>query len=191
LAGSVGASGAVGVGASIGVVTLDKTVSATVAANADVTALGGAARSIYTGDDFSSTRLASGLNVLANANQSVFTLAVAGGGGLFVGVAGAVTLELFDIASSATIGSGAKINANNSGAANDQDVVVVARDSTSTLVIDGGVAGGIVGVAGAVDVAVFRNSSTGAVQNGARINAARNVSVAGLSNKATDSTTVS
>src|SRR5690606_11877795 len=146
---------------------------------------------VYTGDDFSSTRLASGLNVLANANQSVFTLAVAGGGGLFVGVAGAVTLELFDVASSATIGSNAKINAVNDGAATDQDVVVVSRDSTSTLVIDGGVAGGIAGVAGAVDVGVFRNASTAGVHNGARINAHRNVTIAGLSNKATDSTTVS
>lgn len=191
LAGSVGLSGAVGVGASIGVVKLDKKVSAFVADNASVTALGGAARRVYTGDEFSTTRIASGLNVFANTNQSVFTLAVAGGGGLYVGVAGAVTLELFDIATSATIGSNAKINEDNTGAASNQDVVVVARDSTSTLVIDGGVAGGAVGVAGAVDVGVFRNSSTGAIQDGARINAARHVSVAGLSNKATNSTTVS
>ncbi|WP_164730655.1 leukotoxin LktA family filamentous adhesin [Pelagibacterium montanilacus] len=191
LAGSIGLSGAVGVGASIGVIKMDKTVTSAIANNAVVTALGGADRSVYTGDSFSATRQATGLNVLANSNQSVFTLAVAGGGGLFVGVAGAITVSLFDVASTASIGAGAVINGDNTGADEDQDVVVVGRDSTSTLVIDGGVAGGAVGVAGAVDVAVFRNSSSGTIGDGATVNAARNVTVAGLSNKATSSTAVS
>ena len=191
LAGSIGVSGAVGIGASIGVVKMDKTVSALVASGANVTALGGTARGVFSGDDFSATRQASGLNVLANSNQSVFTLAVAGGGGLFVGAAGAVTLELMDGLTSATIGSNARINEDNTGAASDQDVVVTARDSTSTLVIDGAVGLGLVGIAGAVDVAVFRNSSAGTIGDGALVNARRNVSVSGLSNKATESTTVS
>jgi hypothetical protein len=191
LAGSIGVSGAVGIGASIGVVKMDKTVKALIASGANVTALGGSARSVFSGDDFSATRQASGLNVLANSNQSVFTLAVAGGGGLFVGAAGAVTLELMDGLTSATIGSDARINEDNTGAASDQDVVVTARDSTSTLVIDGAVGLGLVGVAGAVDVAVFRNSSAGTIGDGALVNAQRNVSVSGLSNKATESTTVS
>ncbi|WP_170314740.1 leukotoxin LktA family filamentous adhesin [Aquibium carbonis] len=191
LAGSIGVSGAVGIGASIGVVQMDKTVSALIASGASVTALGGAARSVYSGDDFMATRQASGLNVLANSNQSVFTLAVAGGGGLFVGAAGAVTLELIDVLATATIGNNARINEDNTGAAPDQDVVVTARDSTSTLVIDGAIGLGLVGVAGAVDVAVFRNSSAGTIGDGALVNAHRNVSVSGLSNKATNSTTVS
>ncbi len=191
LAGSIGVSGAVGIGASIGVVQMDKTVSALIASGASVTALGGTARGVYSGDDFMATRQASGLNVLANSNQSVFTLAVAGGGGLFVGAAGAVTLELIDVLATATIGSNARINENNSGAASDQDVVVTARDSTSTLVIDGAIGLGLVGVAGAVDVAVFRNSSAAIIGDGALVNTQRNVSVSGLSNKATNSTTVS
>jgi hypothetical protein len=191
LAGSIGVSGAVGIGASIGVVKMDKTVSALVASGASVTALGGSARAVFSGDDFSATRQASGLNVLANSNQSIFTLAVAGGGGLFVGAAGAVTLELIDGLTSATIGANARINEDNTGAASNQDVVVTARDSTSTMVIDGAIGLGLVGVAGAVDVAVFRNSSAGTIGDGALVNAERHVSVSGLSNKATESTTVS
>ena len=195
LAGSIaiGAAGG-GVGASIGVVKLDKTVTSVIADNAMVTALGvGGTRGVNTGLSFTDTRLASGINVLANSNQSVFTLAVAGAGGLYVGIAGAVTLELVDATTTAAIGAGAQINTigGNAGAAVTQDVVVTARDSTATLVIDGGVAGGLVGVAGAVDVGVFRNTAAASIGDGATVNARRHVAVSGLSNKAGSSTAVS
>jgi hypothetical protein len=195
LAGSIaiGVAGG-GVGASVGVVKLDKTVASAIADNAVVTALGvGGTRSVNTGLSFTDTRLASGINVLANSNQSAFTLAVAGGGGLYVGIAGAVTLELVDSTVTAAIGDGAAINTinANAGAAATQDVVVTARDSTATLVIDGGVAGGLVGVAGAVDVGVFRNTAAASIGDGAVVNAKRHIAVSGLSNKAGSSTAVS
>ncbi len=195
LAGSVGIGVAGGgVGASVGVVKLDKTVNALIANSAVVTALGvGGTRSVYTGATFLDTRMASGVNVLANSNQSAFTLAVAGGGGLYAGIAGAVTLELVNTTTSASIGADANINTigANAGAAATQDVVVTARDSTATLVIDGGVAGGLVGIAGAVDVGVFRNTTSAFIRDGTTVNAARHVAVGALSNKAGSSTAVS
>src|SRR5690606_35026087 len=101
---------------------------------------------------------------LANSNESVFTLDIAGGGGLFAGVAGAVSVQLLDVATTASIGD-ADVTASNTGSGS-LDVVVIARDSTSVAAIDGGLAIGAGAIAGAVDVGVLKNTTSASIADG-------------------------
>src|SRR6185437_11185150 len=106
VAGSVGVSGGLGLGASIG--------------------KRGTRGGEYTGADFTTTTSASGISVLANSLESDFTLAVAGGVGFEAGVSGVLSLELMNVATTADIGADAVINQTNTGAATSQDVAVAA-----------------------------------------------------------------
>jgi hypothetical protein len=186
---AIGATGG-GVGASAGVTLITKRTDASIADGATVTARGSAAdTAIYDGSDFSTTRNARGVIVLANSNESVFTLNVAGGGGLFAGVAGAVSVQLLDVATTASIGDAA-VTASNSGSGSP-DVVVIARDSSSVAAIDGGLAIGAGAIAGAVDVGILKNTTSASIADGASITAEGRVDVAGLQNISTDSIVVS
>ncbi|MFK5996957.1 MAG: hypothetical protein QM492_02485 [Rhodobacterales bacterium] len=195
VAGSVALGGTAGIGAAVGVINLNKTITATIANSAQVSALGiRGTRNVYTGALFSATQAGSGVSVLANSVQSVFTLAVAGAAGLTAGVSGVVMLELMDVTTTAKIGENAAINTSggNAGANGAQDVVVAARDSTVTSVAGGGFAAGLTaGLAGAVDVGLFKNTTAASIGNNTTVNAKRDVLVSGLSNKAGDSTVVS
>ncbi|WP_380052864.1 leukotoxin LktA family filamentous adhesin [Falsihalocynthiibacter sp. SS001] len=186
LAGSVAIGGTAGVGAAVSVILLDKTVTSSIADNADVTALGLVEdHQLYDGSSYSGTTNGRGVNVAANSGQSVFTLAVSGAGGLYAGISGVVALDLMDVTTSAFIGANTKINQTSIGSAGStQDVVVSARDTTVTSVGAGAVSAGLVGLAGAVDVGIFKNTTAAYIKSGAEINATRNVMVSGLANKA-------
>lgn len=182
------AIGSTGIGAAVSVVNIDKEISAQIAAGASVTALGRRGNHrVFTGDDFSDVRTASrGVNVQTNSAQSGFTLGVAGAAG-GVGIAGVVAVYLMDVDNQASIGNNATINtAGGNATANEaQDVVVTARDETVTSVAAGGVAVGLgAGLAGVVDVGVFKNTAAATIGNNVTLNAERDVLVNGLSNKA-------
>ncbi|WP_139828319.1 hypothetical protein [Maritimibacter sp. HL-12] len=189
LAGALAVGGMAGVGGAISVVNLNKEIDASIASGATVSALGlRNDHTIFTGDSFSGTRSASrGVNVQSNSLQSGFTLAAAGAASGSVGVSGVITLYLMDVKNTASIGNGASINTagGNAGANAAQDVVVTARDETVTSVAAGGVAAGALGgVAGVVDVGVFKNTAAASIGNGVTLNAERDLLVSGLSNKA-------
>ena len=78
----------------------------------------------------------------------------------------------------AFIAAGAKINENNSGAGSEQDVYVSAGNVVKLWAAEGGIGGGIGGVAGAVDVGVIRNDTTAYIA--ASVNAKRDVKVNAL-----------
>ena len=182
------AIGSTGIGAAVSVVNLDKEIAASIAAGASVTALGRREdHTVFTGDDFSDVEIASrGVNVQTNSAQSGFTLGVAGAAG-GVGVAGVVAVYLMDVDNQATIGNNAMINTagGNATANAAQDVVVTARDETVTSVAAGGVAVGLTaGLAGVVDVGVFKNTAAATIGNNVTLNARNDVLVNGLSNKA-------
>src|SRR6185437_1670354 len=179
---AVGATGG-GVGLSVGLSLITKDTEAEIADSADITALAGGS---------GVNAVANGVVVSANSNESVFTLGIAGGGGLFVGIAGSVSVQLLDITTLASVGDATiDDSALNSGANGAQDVVVVARDSSSVAAIDGGLAIGAGAVAGAVDVGILRNSTEATIADGATINAKDRVEVAGLQNTGVQSTVVS
>ncbi|NRB17225.1 MAG: leukotoxin LktA family filamentous adhesin [Rhodobacteraceae bacterium] len=192
MAGSVAIGGTAGIGAAVGVIIVDKTVTASIATSANVSAYGrGAGRAVFDGNGFGSTTTSTGVNVEADSAQSALALVVSGAGGLYAGIAGVLSLDLVTVNTSAFIGANSTINAVNTSGSSTQDVIVAARDSTTSAVAAGAVSGGLVGLSGAVDVGVFKTSTAAYVQDGVSINAKRNVRISGLSNKVGDSKVVS
>lgn len=194
LAGAL-AVGYVGVGAAVSVVSLNREIDARILNGSSVSAFGlRGNHAIFTGADFGSTRsTARGVNVQSNSSQSGFTLGVAGSGGA-VGVSGVVTLYLMDVKNTAAIGDNVSINTSggNAGANAAQDVAVTARDETVTSVAAGGIAVGLfAGVSGAVDVGIFKNTAAASIGDNVTLNTARDVFVAGLSNKAGEAYVIS
>ena len=192
MAGSVAIGGTAGVGAAVGVILVDKTVTASIASSADVSAYGGSGtRDVFNGSGFGAKTASRGLNVQAESEQSALALVVSGAGGLYAGIAGVLSLDLVTVKTAAFIGANSKINVANGSGHAAQDVVIAARDSTTSSVAAGAVSGGLVGLSGAIDVGVFKTTTAGYVEDGVSINAKNDVLISGLSNKAGDSKVVS
>jgi hypothetical protein len=193
------AGGLVGVGASVGVLTIDKDTQAFIGNGAQVDALGAGAgisgvlngEMVGDGDDFATTT-AHGVIVQAQSSEDVFHLAAAGGLG-FVGVSGAVTVTLIDSDTTAYIGQNARINrtGNNAGAGPDQSVFVGASNEVRVTSFAVGIAGGFVGVGGAVDVGSIKNDTSARILSGAQVSAKKDVEVNALGIKDLDGFTFS
>jgi hypothetical protein len=117
IAGSLGVGiGAVGVGASVGVTVVRKDTKAFIGDNAVIDAKGNgdALHEVYSGvvDPAGfSTRLAfNGLAVQAASFEDVVSVAAAGAGGFYAGVAGGVSSIVLDSQTSAFIGAESQIN---------------------------------------------------------------------------------
>ncbi|MCA9135478.1 MAG: right-handed parallel beta-helix repeat-containing protein, partial [Planctomycetales bacterium] len=100
----------------------------------------------------------------------------------FVGVSGAVSVTLIDSDTTALIGDGALINqtAANVGAGANQSVYVNAANEVRGFSFAGALAGGFVGVAGAVDVGSIKNDTQAKIGNGAVVTAVKDVEVNAL-----------
>ena len=183
--------GGAGVGGAIGASILTKDTEATIFGSAKVTALGVGTDTtdFYTG--FTGKADGHGLLVQANSDESLLTVGIAGSGGLFVGAAGAVSLDILNINTQAAIDDGAQINASNAGAGASQDVRVVARDSVGIVGIDGALGVGLVGFGGSVDVGIVNTNVGASIGDGVMINADGDLAVAVLANKAISSEVLS
>ncbi len=195
--GTVAVGGSVaGVGASVGLGVLVKDTEASVGEGAQITALGNGdlpgdpnVLDGYTGADFSSQDTGTrGLLVQANSGELIDTVVVAGGVGLFAGVAGAVSVEAVVATTKAFLGENVSVNTDNTGANTNEDVNVTARDSTVVVATDGSLGGGIAGVAGSLDLAVIANTTQAYIGDGSSLNTRGDVLVNALSNTATSST---
>ncbi|MCP4707532.1 MAG: hypothetical protein GY869_02815, partial [Planctomycetes bacterium] len=179
------AGGFVGVGASVGVLMIDKDTQAYIGTGAEVDALGtgtgisGVIDGTITGggSGFGNTTV-HGVVVQAQSNENLFHLSVAGGGG-FVGISGAVTVTLINSDTTAYIGANAQINQtdDNSAGHADQSVFVVASNNVQITSFAGAVAGGFVGIGGAVDVGSIKNDTTAKILGGAHVKAKNDVQV--------------
>ena len=110
-------------------------------------------------------------------SEDILHIVAAGAGG-FVGVSGAVGVTLINSNTLAEIMTGAKINTLHQGLANaDQSVYVNAVNDAHVQTYMIGIAGGFVGVAGAVDVGTLNNNVTAQVDSGATVDALDNVEV--------------
>jgi hypothetical protein len=186
-AGSLGIGvGVAGVGGSVGVVSMQKDTEASIGDQAVVDAAGNGTSDManLTGADFSSSGSARGVKVFADSSENSFILSAAGAGGFFAGVAGAVTVETIQSRTAARIGDDAFINTHNNGSEDAaQDVNVGARSSSKMRVFDGGIAVGIVGVAGAVDIGSVQNTTQASIGAGTTVKARRDVAVNMLARK--------
>ncbi|WP_407052032.1 beta strand repeat-containing protein [Methyloraptor flagellatus] len=190
---AIGAAAA-GVGAGVGISVVTKDTEAYVGRSASVTALGNSSATFkeFLGSDFASAKNdGRGLLVYANSGESTFVSVVAGAGGFYAGIAGAIAAEAFVDQTRAFIGEDARINLVNGNANAGQDVAVIARDSTVVAVAEGTVAIGIAAVGGALDVAVITAATQASIGNGAIVNAADEVMVGAMTNRATSSTVAS
>ncbi len=193
-AGSAGLGvGGAGVGAGIGVAVISKDTESWVGPAAMISALGkgsDGAFNVFTAGTSTATTPGQGVLVSADSGESLDTVAVAGAGGLYAGVAGAVAVDAVSTKTLASIDGGAAINGSNAGANPNQSVDVVARDSTALAMANGAVGVGAAGVGGAVAVAVLTGDTAASIGDLATVNAAGDVSVAAYSNKGISSDVV-
>lgn len=153
------AGGLVGIGATVGVLTVYKNTA--VAIDGDITA--------------------KNVSVLAENNDYLFQLAVAGGGG-FVGVGGAVSILIYDADTNVEIGIKADINASGSITINSHSVSKV---KAFTL----GVAGGFVGVGGAVSIGKMSGGTSTTIAG--NLNSTDTISIGAKSEAKLDAITLS
>ena len=191
---AVGLGGAVG--GSVSVAVVNKDTEATIAGDAAVTGEGKGSDSFteYTDsgpNPFSMTQQGQGVLVEANSAESFYTISVAGAAGAVVGAAGAISVQVVTDKTLAAVDDGAMINTVGTGGA-DQDLAVTGRDSIGIVSTDGSVGGGLIGgLSGSVDVGVATTTVGASIGDGATVDAARDVSVDALANKAISSTVVS
>jgi hypothetical protein len=183
------AGGFVGVGASVGVMLISTDTEATIGHLAHVDALGngggltGILDGTITGGTSFETTTAHGVIVQAQSSEEILHIVAAGGAG-FVGVSGAVGVTLIKAETDAVIESNALIDTLHQGSANaDQSIYVNAANNANVQTFIIGVAGGFVGVAGAVDVGTLNNNTKAEVQTGATLNARDNIEINALSLK--------
>ncbi|HVC51376.1 MAG TPA: LEPR-XLL domain-containing protein, partial [Stellaceae bacterium] len=186
LSGAIGAGAAAGIGGSIGVMLITKDTEATIGASATVDALGvstiGIADVLDGGitsgsPDTFDTIAAHGVIVQAQSSEHILHIVAAAGVG-YVGVSGAVGVTLINSTTLAEIYGSANINTLHPGLASTlQAVYVNAGNDTNVQTFMIGIAGGFVGVAGAVDVGVLNNTTTAQVDSGATLDARGNIAV--------------
>ena len=191
------AGGFVGIGGAVGVMLLDKTTAATIGAGAKVdghgagTGVGGVLNGFIIGGDRFTVETAHGVIVQARSSETITHIVAAGGVG-FVGVSGAVALTLINSTTTATIGASAQVNRADQARANaEQDVFVNASNvvDINTFVI--GVAGGFVGVTGAVNIGTLNNNTLAEIQASAGVTALGRIEVNALGLKDLGGYTVS
>jgi hypothetical protein len=191
--------GSVGAGGALGLNLITKDTEAFLDAGAVVNAKGknSTAMPVFDGNvdatnGITSNKTINGLAVQADSGTGVFSIGVAGAGGFFGGLAGAVTVSIIQADSKAFIGSGARVNQGVTGADPTQSVDVGAGNDASIRGIDGAVGASLGGsIAGGVDVGLIRNNTAAYIDTGAHVSANRDVDILALSRKTGDSLAVS
>ena len=184
---AIGVTGG-GIDASVSIALLTKDTEGFLGSFATVNALGNSASlaGIVDGDAYnggsSFAHLASfhGVAVQASTSEAVTNFAAAGAGGLFVGLAGGIAVEVFHSTTLAFVGNNARIDVNSSRADAAQSVNVSATNRASDFSFAGGLGVGLAGIAGGLDVGLLQNSTQAYVMDGATLDARQDVSVFAL-----------
>ena len=175
--------GVAGLGASVGVLVISKDTEAFVGNNSIVNALANSTDTLNNINQDENTATGAvtqvsikGLAVQASSSEKMLAAAIAGGFGFYAGIAGAVTVEIIGSDTKAYIGPGSVVNAA-TGAGATQAVYVTAYNDAEDQSIDGGLGGGIAGIAGAVDVGLVRNNTSAYIGAGATVDAMGDINV--------------
>ncbi|MCO6458771.1 MAG: hypothetical protein J5I93_25985, partial [Pirellulaceae bacterium] len=187
--------GAGGLSASVGVVTIEKDTDALVAQDAlvDGRGFGGALSPILAGAILPAgfaTESLQGVAVQAESRETLQNFAVAGGGGVYFGIAGGVAVTMVDSQTSAQVGRSARINTEPGETHQLQSVSVAAANQADVTTFAGGISGGFVGLAGGIDVGNVRNDVTAQIDTLADVRALRDIDVNALSIKHVDGFTL-
>ncbi|MFN3348008.1 beta strand repeat-containing protein, partial [Pseudorhodoplanes sp.] len=197
IAGAVGIGLAGGGGAgAVNVTQIEKTTAAIIGVEAIVDAnglgaalIGGVPTGAFAGNGYGLHAIR-GVAVVAQSSEKVVAVSASAGGGLYAGIAGAVSVELIDSDTFAAIGDGAAINMNTAGTAHPaQSVTVSARNTIEILAISGALGGGAAGIGGSFDVGLIHND-TQALIGAAQVRARDDVDVSALSRWTIDSNAI-
>lgn len=160
IAGSGAGGGDAGIGGSASVLVSDDSIDAYIDKNADVTALGNGTGLSVLPDDADNADKINGLIIAADGTETIVNLGASGAGGGKAGLAGSATVDILTRDTLAHVNEGVKINTDNSGATDDQDILIAARDKTLAVDIAGtGAGGGKIGASGAADVMVVNKNT--------------------------------
>ena len=194
-----------GIGVTVPVLVINKDTEAFIAdnraveGNADgtekMTVLDGTVAQNGTDADFGNNASAQGVAVQANSIEDLFTLAVAGAGGTFFGVAGVVAVTIVQSITKAFI-EDAAINASIRGAGNvvgaNQSVNVAAANFTKVRTIAPSVSASLgITLGGAIGVGYVNNTTEGYIGDDASVTAMKDINAFALSDKSLDADTVS
>ena len=205
----VGISTAGGAGA-VNVTSIAATVLATISDGAAVNANGNGAGITHVpdgtlnGSTFGTQTPVNGVVVLANSSQNVVSIDGSVGVGQYLGIAGAVSVELLNVNTQATIGddlgdfgiTSQPVTINESPpsgttASTNQDVIVAATNTLNIFTVAGAIGGSLGGGIGAsVDIGMLENETTALIGSGA-IKASNETDVFALSDWTVNSNAVS
>jgi hypothetical protein len=178
--------GAAGVGASVNVSVIEKDTLARIANDAKATALAnGSSVNAYTGDGVTKAAV-EGVIVQAVSDEDILNVVVAGGAGLYAGVAGAVNVNVLTANTVAQVGGNVTINGSGTADA-DQSFIVAAIDKLDLDVVGGAAGLGAAGVAGSVDVGVIRSNTNASVGAGTAAKATKDISIGSAAVRDVDS----
>ena len=187
-----------GVGASVVVTTIYKDTQAFLGASAVVNARGNSAGtlSVYSGDPDSSGDYQNndgdylkesivGLGIQAFSTEDLLSIAASGNISMNATIAGAVTVELIDSDTIASIGNLAQINQDQTGSNASQSVNVSAVNYAEALTIAGVLVlgGSTANVGGGVDVGILQNDVAAVIGNGAGVSANQDIETNALADK--------
>ena len=162
-AGAIAASGGVSIGASIGIVLIDNTAEAFIGNSAQVNA------NRY-------------LDIAADTEEELYTIAVAGGGAAYAAVNGSVIVQTILSDTYAFIDQNAQVNTNNNGNEEDDQRVTVKADSeTKTFSMGGDAGGAIAGVGASVNVTTLAKDTRATIHSNADVRAESDVWLDALS----------
>ncbi len=199
VAGSVGIGiGGGGGGVGVAVTILTKDTEAFVGKGAVINAAGNSSSlsTIHDGTidskgGFPNLPTFHGLAVQAASSEDVTSVGAAGGGGLFFGLGGGVSVEVISSTTQAFIGDNALVNKTLTNPDPTDSVNVSAVNATKVFGFGGGIAGGFVGLAGGIDVGILQNNTAAFIAAGAEVHAQQDVNVNALANKDVQSYAVS
>jgi hypothetical protein len=161
----VGIGGGGGAGA-VNVTSITKTTLANIGDAAIVDALAnegdiaGVPDGTLSGNSFGSQNMR-GVAVLAGSSEDVTSVAGSAGGGAYVGIAGAVSVELITSTTNASIDGNAQINQNNAALASSlQSVEVAATNAVNVLGVAGSLGIGSAGIGASFDIGIIRNNTS-------------------------------
>ena len=184
--------GSAGIGGGVGIALLNKNTDAFIGTHATVNALGnspslsGIFSDAMSGPtSFETLSSFHGVAVQAATSENVTNIAAAGAAGFYAGLAGGVSVEIFESNTQADIGDNANINESSTGASAAQAVDVAAVNQATNFSFAGAIAAaGLAALAGGVDVGLMKNSTTAYIGNGSDVHANQDVDVFALANDA-------
>jgi hypothetical protein len=132
-----------------------------------------------------------GLSIQATSSEDIAAFTASGvtptqNGNLspVFGLAGAVSVEIVTTTTQAYIAGGAQVNTGSAPASSSQSVNLSATDNTTLLADDGSQAGAsALGIAGSVDVGIFKTNTAAFIGSGAQVNARQDVGLSAQSTR--------